>query len=70
MDFIPKEFALGGVYFPPWLIAGMLGATAAWVSALLLNRLRLSRFFAYPPLVFLAMTVIFTVGFGTWLVPA
>ena len=70
MELIPKEFALGGVYFPPWLIASLLGMTAAWLTALLLNRLRLSRFFAYPPLVFLAITVIFTVGFGTWLIPA
>lgn len=70
MDLIPKEFALGGVYFPPWLIAGLLGMIAAWLSAMLLNRLRLSRLFAYPPLVFLALAVIFSVGFGTWLVPA
>lgn len=70
MDLIPKEFALGGVYFPPWLIAGLLGMIAAWLSAVLLNRLRLSRLFAYPPLVFLALAVIFSVGFGTWLVPA
>lgn len=70
MELIPKEFAIGGVYFPPWLIAGLLGMIAAWLSALLLNRLRLSRLFAYPPLVFLALAVIFSVGFGTWLVPA
>ena len=70
MDLIPKEFSLGGVYLPPWLIASLLGMIAAWLSAALLNRLRLSRWFAYPPLVFMAMAVLYTVGFGTWLIPA
>jgi len=70
MDLIPKEFSLGGVYLPPWLIASLLGMIAAWISALLLNRLRLSRWFAYPPLVYIAMMVLYTIGFGTWLIPA
>jgi hypothetical protein len=35
-----------------------------------LNRLRLSRWFAYPPLVYLAMAVLYTIGFGTWVIPA
>ena len=69
MDLIPKEFSLGGVYFPPWLIAALFGVIATWLSVALLNHLHLSRFFAYPPLVFLAMAVIYTVGFGTYLIP-
>ena len=70
MDLIPKEFSLGGVYLPPWLVASLLGMLAAWISAALLNRLRLSRWFAYPPLVYLAMAVLYSVGFGTWVIPA
>ena len=70
MDLIPKEFSLGGVFLPPWLIASLLGITVAWLSAALLNRLRLSRWFAYPPLVYMAMAVLYTIGFGTWLIPA
>jgi hypothetical protein len=70
MELIPKEFSLGGVYLPPWLIASLFGIIAAWISAALLNRLRLSRWFAYPPLVYLAMAVLYTVGFGTWVIPA
>ncbi len=70
MQLIPSEFVIGGVYFPPLLIAGLLGVVAAWLTALLLNRYRLSRFFAYPPLVFLAMAVIYTVFLGTFLIPA
>ena len=65
MNYIPKELAIGGVYFPPLLIASFLGVTAAVLTAIALNRYRLSRFFFYPPLVFLALAVIFTVLFGT-----
>ncbi len=70
MQLIPSEFVIGGVYFPPLLIAGFLGVVAAWLTAQLLNRFRLSRFFAYPPVVLLAMVVIYTVVFGTLLIPA
>ena len=70
MQLIPSEFVIGGVYFPPLLLAGLLGALAAWLTAQLLNRYRLSRFFAYPPLVFLALAVIYTVVFGTFFIAA
>ena len=69
MQFIPSEFAIGGVFFPPLLIAGILGVTAAGLTALLLNRYRLSRFFFYPPLVFLALAVIYTGVIGTFIIP-
>ena len=69
MQYIPSEFAIGGVYFPPLLIAGILGAAAAALTAMLLNRYRLSRFFYYPPLVFLALAVIYTGLLGTFVVP-
>jgi hypothetical protein len=70
MQLIPSEFVIGGVYFPPMLIAGLLGTAAAWLTAQLLNRFRLSRFFAYPPLVLLALAVIYTVVLGTYVIPA
>lgn len=70
IDLIPSEIAFGGVYFPPMLIAALVGTSGAWLTALLLNRYRLSRFFAYPPLVFLALAVIYTIAFGTFVLPA
>jgi hypothetical protein len=69
MQYIPSEFAIGGVYMPPLLIAAFLGTLAAIFSARGLNRFRLSRYFFYPPLVFVALAVIFTVIFGTVLIP-
>ncbi len=67
---VPSEFALGEVYLPPLLVSGLLGLLAAMLAANLLNRLRLSRFFFYPPLVLLALAVLFTVGIGTWIIPS
>ncbi len=47
---VPSEFAIGGVYMPPLLVAAVLGITLAVVTASWLNRRRLSRhFFAHPP---------------------
>ena len=68
MQLIPKEFTMGGIFMPPLLIAGLLGVLAAVVTARLLNRCQLSRYFFYPPLVFLALMVIYTVLIGTFLV--
>ena len=68
MNAIPHEFAIGGVYMPPLLIAAILGLITAVVTARLLNRYRLSKYFFYPPLVFLALTVIYTVFFGTFFI--
>jgi hypothetical protein len=65
MSLVPHEIALGGVYMPPLLVAGALGVVAAVVTAKLLNRYRLTRYFYNPPLVFVALMVIYTVVIGT-----
>jgi hypothetical protein len=69
MNSIPSEFAIGGVYMPPLLIAAALGMVAAVALSRMLNRVRLSRYFFCPPLVFVALAVIFTVLVGTFLIP-
>ena len=69
MHSVPSEFAIGGVYLPPLLAAAVLGTIAAVVTARLLNRVRLSRYFFYPPLVLVALAVIFTVLVGNVLIP-
>jgi hypothetical protein len=69
VDYTPSEVAIGGIYFPPLLLASILGVVAAWLTVMLLNRYRLSRFFYYPPLVFLAMAVVYTGLIGTFFIP-
>jgi len=64
----PHEFSIGGVYMPPLLVAACCGVIAALVTARLLNRYRLARYFFYPPLVFIAFTIIYTVLIGTFVI--
>jgi hypothetical protein len=65
---IPHEFAIGEVYMPPLLVSAFLGLIAAMVTAHLLNRYRLTRHFFYPPLVFIALNIIYTVLIGTFII--
>ena len=69
-DLIPNEFAIGGVYLPPLLICGVLGLLLATWTARMLNKYRLARYFFYPPLVFVAFAVIYTVLIGTFVIRA
>ena len=69
MEYLPHEFTIGGVYFSPLLIASVFGTLAAVVTSALLNRYRLSRFFYYPPLIFVALAIIYTGLIGTFLIP-
>jgi hypothetical protein len=68
MNQIPHELSVGGVYMPALLIAGLLGILATVVTARVFNRYRLSDYFFYPPLVFVALMVFYTVLFGTFVV--
>jgi hypothetical protein len=69
MEYLPHEFTIGGVYLPPLLIASILGTLAAVVTAEFLNRSQLSRFLYYPPLIFVALAIIYTGLIGTLLIP-
>ena len=69
MNSIPSEFTVGGIYLPPLLVAGCLGVLLAYWTARMLNRQRLTRHFFYPPLVFVALAVIYTVAVGYLLIP-
>ena len=64
----PSEFAIGGVYMPPLFVAAILGTILAVLTARLLNRYRLSRYFFYPPLVFVALMIIYTVLIGSFVI--
>jgi hypothetical protein len=47
------------------LIAALLGILGALITARLLNYYRLSKYFFYPPLVSLALMVVYTIFIGT-----
>ena len=66
---IPAEFTIGGIYMPPLLMASVMGAITAMIVTRLLNSYRLSKYFFYPPLVFMAMVIIFTMIYGMLIIP-
>lgn len=65
---IPHEFAIGGVYLPPMLIAATFGVLATVITLWLLNRYRLSRYFFYPPLVSMSLVIIYTLLIGIFVI--
>jgi len=60
MTGIPSEFAIADVYFPPLFFVVLLAIILAMVTARLLNKYRLSRYFFFPPAVFLSLIVIYS----------
>ena len=64
---IPHELTIGGIYLSPLFVAAVFGVLGANISASLLNRYRLTQYFFYPPLVLVAMAVIYTVLIGTFI---
>jgi hypothetical protein len=52
------------------LVASLLGLIAALVTGRLLDRYQLSKYFFYPPVVSLALTIIYTVFIGTFIIGA
>ena len=70
MHNLPSEVSIGGVYFPPLLLAGVLGVLVAAISVVLLNRYDLARYFYSPPLIFVLMVVFYTGLIAIFIIPA
>jgi succinate-acetate transporter protein len=51
------------------VLDAVLGLAAAWLTARLLNLFRLSQYFYHPPLVLIALAVIYTGLFSIFLLP-
>lgn len=67
---MPHELSIIGIYFSPLLANFALGLTLALGTAFILNYFRLSRIFIYPPLVFIALVVLYTCLLSKYVIPA
>ena len=67
--FVPHEIHIGEIFIPPLLVAGLLGVIAAIITSKLLNKYNLAKHFFYPPLVSVALMVIYTIIFGWLIIP-
>ena len=59
MNDFPHELALGDVYlspFPPVFGVALLGT---WITVIVLNKLRLSRYIIFPSTTFLALMALY-----------
>ncbi|MFS1524775.1 DUF1656 domain-containing protein [Microbulbifer sp. 2304DJ12-6] len=65
---VPHELSIGEIYFSPLLMSSLLGIAAALLTARLLDRYRISRYFANPPAVIIAVSIIYTILIGTFFV--
>ena len=59
MNEIPHELALGDVYLSPLLPVFTVALLGAWVSSILLNKLRLSRYIMFPSTTFLTLMMLY-----------
>ena len=69
MHLVPMEVEVLGSYFPPLLLAAILGTIAMVWTTKLMNRYRLFRYFFYPNLIMMAQVAIYTVLIGTFVIP-
>ncbi|AWK81787.1 DUF1656 domain-containing protein [Photobacterium damselae] len=63
---IPHELSMGDIYYSPVLLVVVLSLAATWITVVILNKTRLSRFIAYPSLTFLAIMVFYVVAIDTF----
>ena len=59
MSDLPHELALGDVYLSPLLPVFSIALLGAWISTIVLNRLRLSRYILFPSTTFLTLMVLY-----------
>ena len=52
---IPHELAIGDVYLSPLLPVIGIALIGAWITIIILNKLRLSRYLVFPSSTFLAL---------------
>ena len=66
---IPAEISFDWIFFPPFLIAVVLGCLCAFATTRLLNTTGLGRYFWHPGLTFLAFWVMLTSLIGLTFLP-
>ncbi|EKO3824790.1 DUF1656 domain-containing protein [Vibrio harveyi] len=63
---MPHELSWVDVYFSPLLLVLILAVTATWITVIILNKTRLSRFIAFPSLTFIAIMVFYVVAIDSF----
>ena len=69
MSLNPTDVDIYGVFWPPLLVVFIVSFLAMHLTVYLLNRTRLARFFMFPMVVMAAITTIYVIFIGTFLIP-
>ena len=56
---VPHELATGDVYFSPLLPVFAVALIGTWLTVMILNKLRLSRYIMFPSMTFLALMALY-----------
>jgi len=59
MNEFPHELALGDVYLSPTLPVITVALLGAWISVIVLNKMRLSRYIMFPSTTFLTLMTLY-----------
>ena len=57
----PHELAAGDVYYSPILLVIALALMGTWITVVILNKTRISRFIVFPSITFLAIMTLYIV---------
>ena len=66
MNEFPHELALGDIYLSPLLPVFVIALLGAWLSTLVLNKLRLSRYIVFPSTTFLTLMLLYMLLMNTF----
>ena len=61
----PRELSMGDVYFSPMLLVILLALFMTSITVVILNRVKLSRYFYLPSYIFLAIVILYIVLIDT-----
>jgi len=61
----PHELSIGDVYFSPTLLVVVLALFMTSITVVILNRVKLSRYFYLPSYIFLAIVILYIVLIDT-----
>ncbi|MGF1771004.1 DUF1656 domain-containing protein [Vibrio wakamikoensis] len=65
---MPHELAWGDIYFSPLTLVVCMAIVATWITVIIMNKTKLSRFVAFPSLTFLAIVVMYVVAFDHFVI--
>ena len=62
----PHELSIGDVYYSPLILVALLSFLAALITVMVLNKMKLTRYFYAPSYVFIAIMVLYIVLIDTF----